>query len=231
MTTRTPIQCDTTHFAENIRQTVADVLRDHPELPRPGQDYAPWVTGCLGDPRADVWFIAENPSATTAKRARADATVEDQWTISPGDKLFRQMLVDHGFKGGTWDSPGDWRCYITDVIKSEFIVNGWNARTAADRKQVAEWWAPVLDQELAIGKPRVLVTVGARAEKLVKHVELRGLLSALPAAEARIAIKHYVFVMSRPEGGIGGGDPARIKAWADRFAEIGKLQQDALRPR
>jgi len=227
MRSRTPIDCDTTHFAENIRRTVADVLNDHPELPRPGRDYAPWVTGCLGDPSADVWFIAENPSATTAKRARADATVEDQWTISPGDKLFRKMLVDHGFKGGTWDSSGDWRCYITDVIKSAFIVYGWNARTSADRKQVAEWWAPVLNQELAVGKPRVLVTVGSRAQQLLKRVELSGLLPAPPAFETRVTIKHYVFVMSRPEGGVGCGDPARIAAWAEHFAEKAELRQDA----
>lgn len=141
------------------------------------------------------------------------------------------MLVDHGFKGGTWDSPGNWRCYITDVIKSAFIVNGWNARTAADRKQVAEWWAPVLDQELTIGKPRVLVTVGARAERLLEHVEGKGLLSVPPPAEARVAIKHYVFVMSRPQGGVAGGDPARIRAWGERIAEIAKLQHDASRSR
>jgi hypothetical protein len=92
------------------------VFRAHPELYDHRRDY-PWLIACLGDPFAPVWFVAENPSLTQVARALA-RTPEDQWNVSPGDKLFRRQLVKHGFKHGGVDEPGGWHCYITDTIKS-----------------------------------------------------------------------------------------------------------------
>jgi len=211
-------------FSPVLQAGVRSVLERHPQLPRPGVDYAPWITGCLGDPNADVWFIAENPSAGAAARAGIDATVEDQWRITPGDMLFRQALVDFGFKDPPADGPGGWRCYITDVVKSPYVVDRWNARSVADRKEVARWWAPVLSDELASGAPRVIVTLGRRARYLLTYVESKGLVDELPAI--RVAIDHYVYVQSRPRRGVPGGDAARVAEWRQRFAEIASLRQD-----
>lgn len=209
---------DLSHFNPEIRDTVAQVLSDHPELPRPGRDYPAWVTGSLGDPRADVWFVAENPSAGMAARRKKAATAEDQWRISTGDECFRKMLVAYGFKDGEWDQPGGWRCYLTDVIKSAFTVKDWDAGPAATRSRVAEWWRPVIERELAIGQPTLIVTVGNRAEQLLNHVARQAASLALPPA--REQIKHYTYVMSRPEGKVRGGHPDRVAAWGERFAHI-----------
>lgn len=212
---------DVTRFGCDLQPVVKQVLEAHPGLPRPGTDeYPAWVTGCLGDPAADVWFIAENPSIGMALRAIAgvDAGVEDQWCTSAGDKLFRQTLVKHGFKDNEWDGRGGWCCYVTDVVKSAYIVKDWNAKRTCERNAIAEEWAPVLACELAIGWPRLMVTLGGRARDLLKHVERAGLLPGLPAA--REHIHHYVYVTTRPEGKVRGGHPDRIAAWDNRFAEI-----------
>jgi hypothetical protein len=120
------------------------------------------VLACLGDPFASVWFIAENPSLTQMERV-LHATPEDQWNVSIGDKLFRQQLVAHGFKTGTIDSRGGWRCYITDVVKSVDRAGAWNKRPEAERAKIAEAWAPVLAWELKLGQPKIVVSVGGKA--------------------------------------------------------------------
>lgn len=214
-------RADIMSFGSDLQPVVTQVLDEHPGLPRPGTyEYPAWVTGCLGDPKADVWFIAENPSIGTALRATAgpDADVEDQWRTSDGDKLFREMLVKYGFKNNEWDGPGGWCCYITDVVKSAYIVKDWNAKRTGERNAIAKEWAPVLACELAIGEPRLIVTLGSRARDLLKHVERAGLLPRLPAA--REHIHHYVYVTTYPEGKVRGGHPDRIAAWDNRFAEI-----------
>lgn len=209
---------DLSAFTPRLQTVIRNVLGRHPELPRPGPDYAAWITGCLGDPGADVWFVAENPSAGAAGRAGDDASVEDQWRITPGDRLFRRALVDFGFKDGPLDAPGGWRCYITDVVKSPYDVGEWNARTDRERREVARWWAPVLDAELALGDGRVIVTLGQRARDLLALVEREGLVRKLP--KARVAIDHYVYVQSRPRRGVPGGDSARIEEWRQRFQYV-----------
>jgi hypothetical protein len=40
--------------------------------------------------------------------------------------------------------------------------------------------------------------------------------------EAREEIKHYVYVMTFPEGRLAGGHPDRIAAWDRRFADIAR---------
>lgn len=54
-------QPDVTCFAPQLQDAVLEVLRAHPELPACGIDYPAWVTGSLGDIRAPVWFVPENP--------------------------------------------------------------------------------------------------------------------------------------------------------------------------
>ena len=174
--------------------------------------------GCLGEPSASVWFVAEIPSLTQMERA-IDPTPEDQWNISPGDALFREQLVAHGFKFGSADSPGGWHCYITDVVKSVDQAKHWNKLPESTRKQIAEAWAPVLRWELELGQPTVVVSVGRNADHLLDHLLRRRLIPSLPR---RMKVDHYSYIGSRPDAqsGLGPRHPARIAAWSEQFADV-----------
>ena len=193
------------------------VFRAHPELDDHRSQF-PWVLACLGDPFAPVWFIAENPSLTQMERA-LDSTPEDQWNVSIGDKLFRQQLVQHGFKQGTAESAGGWRCYITDVIKSADRVGTWNKLPETQRAEIAEAWAPVLAWELELGQPKVVVSVGNKADRLLNHLLRRRLIPPLPL---RLKVEHYSYIGSRPDAktGLGPRHPDRIAAWSTQFAGV-----------
>lgn len=206
-------------FSEELIQRLDRTEAANPDIPR-HRDRFPWLTGCLGDPSAPVWFIAENPSLTQVEKIDSDtATVESQWAASRGDILFRQMLVKHGFKLGTELSPGGWRCYITDVIKSADRVTAHNAKTDDDREQLAAAWGDVLRWEFESGRPRLVVTVGGRARDLLSYVAQ---CQDLPLPEAREHIVHYTYVMSFAQGRLGPGHPERIRAWDAGFAAIAK---------
>jgi hypothetical protein len=180
----------------------------------------PWVLACLGDPFAPAWFVAENPSLTQVERASGrPQTVEDQWNVSVGDKLFREQLVAHGFKDGTVDTPGGWRCYITDVVKSVDRVSTWSKRPESERQTTAEAWAPVLAWELELGKPKIVVAVGNNADRLLDHLLRKRLIPQLPL---RLKIDHYSYIGSRPDArtGLGPQHPDRIAAWSQQFFAI-----------
>ena len=108
------------------------VFQAHPSLYDHRQDHL-WLTGALGEPHKGIWFIAENPSLTQIERVQNPdggvPTPEAQWWASRGDKLFREMLVGHGFKQGTIDSPGGWNCYITNVVKETDYARRWREKT------------------------------------------------------------------------------------------------------
>lgn len=144
-------------FFTEVARLSDDVFRQHPDILDHRGDY-PWLTGCLGDPFAPVWFVAENPSLTQVQRAIGNSP-ELQWSVSDGDKLFRKMLVKHGFKHTPADNEGGWNCYITDVIKSAAFVTEWNLSPKKLQRRVAEAWTPVLTFELEQGKPRVVVAL------------------------------------------------------------------------
>ncbi|MGH2591357.1 MAG: uracil-DNA glycosylase family protein [Actinomycetota bacterium] len=215
-------------YAVELPRRLDAVFRANPELydhrPR-----FPWVRGCLGEPCAPIWFVAENPSFTQAKRARKSrkSTREDQWNVSPGDKLFRRQLVTHGFKTGRAESPGGWRCYITDVIKGVVRVKEWNSLRETEREKVAEAWARVLAWELELGRPKLIVSVGDKADRLLDHLLRRRLIPPLPH---RMKIYHYSYIGSRPDArtGLGPGHPDRIAAWSEQFAAVrAALVEDA----
>ena len=147
----------TQNFEVELRQRIDETFKRHPRLPD-HREMFPWVTGFLGDPSSPVWFVAENPSLGQVERASglpALRSPESQWAaVSRGDLLFREMLVEHGFKVGDALEAGGWRCYITDVIKSVHRAEAWNREPAAVRWGVAEAWASVFAWELATGNPR-----------------------------------------------------------------------------
>src|SRR5438067_2016839 len=125
-------------FFADVERLSGAVYQSDSRIPDRRADH-PWVTGCLGDPFAPVWFVAEAPSLTQVQRGGARSR-EQQWDVSPGDKLLRQMLAKHGFKEGGAFSPGGWRCYITDVIKSSYFVKDWKDEPLEARLAVAEAW-------------------------------------------------------------------------------------------
>jgi hypothetical protein len=176
----------------------------------------PWVIGALGDINARVWFVAEAPSLTQAERAHADGP-EHQWSVSRGDKLFRQMLVKHGFKNGNESSPGGWRCYITDVVKSLHRAGKWSKLSVEKQREIAAAWAPVLAWELETGRPELVVSVGDRTDDLLDYLLVEGLIPPIPK---RTNIDHYTYVAMRPRGKLGPGHPIRVAEYDAAFAAI-----------
>lgn len=196
-------------FDSGFEKSRGAVFAAHPELVDHRTEF-PWLTGALGDPSADVWLVAENPSLTQVRKAR-DATVEHQWSVSPGDLILRNALVSAGLKTGGPLEPGGWRCWITDVIKSADIVKDWRATPEADQLRIAEAWAPVLRYELEYGQPKVLVVLGKKASRLLTHLERNDQIPGLPRREQ---IHHYSYIGSYPDStGRGPGHSDRVTEW------------------
>ncbi len=214
---RGDLKSERERYERELPQRIEAVFASHPTLYDHRSQF-PGVLACLGDPSAPVWFVAENPSRTQVERA-VSSSPEDQWNVSVGDKLFRQQLVSHGFKTGTADSPGGWRCYITDVVKSVDRVNAWSKLPESERRRVAELWAPVLAWELELGQPKIVVSVGASAGGLLDHLLHRRLIPALPL---RKKVHHYAYIGSYPDSRtrLGRGHPDRVAAWSDQFAAV-----------
>lgn len=204
-------------YTRELPNQVDAVFGTHPEL-YDHRSAFPWLLACLGDVFAPVWFVAENPSLKQVERA-TDPTPDTQWSVSDGDKLFRQQLVAHGFKTGTVDSPGGWRCYITDVVKSVDRVHAWNKLPVSERRTVAELWASVLAWEFKIGQPKIVVSVGGKADDLLDHLLQTKLIPSLPR---RMKIDHYSYIASRPDAvtRLGPLHPERVKAWSAQFGAV-----------
>ena len=106
---------DTTAYFQRLDVQISQVFEDLPK-DRDHREKHPWLTGYFGNPFSGIWFLAENPSLLRVERidqrANVHPTPDLQWSESPGDKLFRDKLVRHGFKLGRPMEPGGWRCYI-----------------------------------------------------------------------------------------------------------------------
>jgi hypothetical protein len=192
----------------------ADVFAGHPELHDHRQDL-PWLTGSIGDPFSPVWFIAEIPSLTRAKRGTGTSP-NTQWGISTGDRLLRETLVECGLKTGDPMADGGWRCYLSDVIKSADVAKSWRQRVRKDKERVAEAWAPVMRYELEHGQPEFIVFLGDSARSLTTHLAARGFIPCLPPYDC---VPHYSAVMSQPRGRLGPGHPARVAEWKDAVGQ------------
>ena len=206
-------------FFAQLEGRVDATYEAEPRLPDRRSEY-PWVTGYLGDPFAPVWFVAEAPSLSRIETAaRTPQTPEMQWAVSPGDKLFRRMLSKHGFKTGGEFTPGGWRCYITDVIKSSYRVSDWQTESDDARLAVAEAWADALRYELTEGRPKLLVILGDKTRKPLMHLVSRNRIQPLPEY---VTIYHYSYIGSRPQGTLGPMHPTRVAAWDAEFAKIAR---------
>jgi uracil-DNA glycosylase len=134
----------------------------------------PWLTGHLGDPHAAVWFVAENPSLAGVRGVDArftDKSANLQWTCLPGtsSRLWRDAITEAGLKRGHPCDDEGWRCYITNADKELQQVTARNQKkNSSFMRQQAIRWLPVLQAEIDEGNPKVLVALGAQAEKLLR---------------------------------------------------------------
>ncbi len=208
-------------YRQELIKKIGNVFQSHPTLFDHQKEF-PWLTGALGDPESRIWFVAENPSLTQVERVlNPDGnapTEEAQWWASRGDKLFREMLVTHGFKSGAIDSPGGWHCYITNVIKEADYSSRWHEKSQEMRNKAAEIWAPVLAWELATSKPRLVVILGGAADLLLKQLVANRKIQ-LPEV---MRIKHYSYIGQRAQGKLGPMHPERVKDYSTDFDLIRK---------
>ena len=208
--------------ASTMARLSDDVFFAHPGLEDHRSDH-PWLTGWLGDVTSPVWFVAENPSARQVDRIHsATATPEAQWAASRGDRLLREAMVEAGLKEGLPLGPGGWRCYITNVMKSEVRVKEWNGTKKSEQLAVAEAWAPVLRYELEAGQPRKLLVLGGKAFDALTHLQRHRLIDSLPPIER---LDHYSYVMMRPDRQrqLPPGDPVRQLAWKQSVLRASRL--------
>lgn len=154
----------------------------------------PWLYGALGQVPSNVMFICENPSLTGVERADSRtilggrASIEDQWAGGPSSnciKRFRPALCEAKLKTTPPTAPGGWQCYITNVIKEADVVRDFVDR---DKQSLAIEWADVLRWEIQEVSPKTIFSVGDAATRLVKLVQSRGLIPALPVPHK---VMHY----------------------------------------
>ena len=187
----------------------------------------PWLTGSLGNIHAPIWFLGENPSLSKVEEqsnANPESLDENlQWNISKGDQLLRTAITEAGLKYSTDPFDNDeWNCYITNVIKEPDYAGKRNViKDATFLKKEAEIWLPVLQQQIEIGQPQVLVTMGGAADKLLKYMIKLGLNHP---AEI-INIYHYTSVFNWPDNvnNRPQGDPRRIQEYKEVIASIADI--------
>jgi len=124
-----------------------------------------------------------------------------------------------GFKDPPWNSQGGWRCYITNIIKEADRAEKWNAKGVGFHNEQAKKWAPVLRWQLEKSKPKLVVMMGTKVEKLVKSLTAYGLIK-LPAVSR---IHHYSYIAFRPEKNKGPMHPERIEAYNASLLNVRKL--------
>ncbi len=113
-----------------------------------------------------------------------------------------------------------WHCYLTNAVKGAERVDGRKTRTQADRDAEARVWAPVLAEQLHHGHPRLIVCLGAIAERMLDAQ--RPLLPPLPPVER---VHHYSYIGNRPDraSGLGPMHPERIRAYHQDLARCAAL--------
>jgi uracil-DNA glycosylase len=195
-------------FEAELRARMKAVFAKNPQLYDHRGEY-PWLLAALGNPRTDVWFVAENPSLAQLPRVSGDSP-ELQWSVSDGDKLLRWMLVRHGFKQGTVTSRGGWCCYITDVVKSASVAGDWDKLPPKEKRAEVEAWSEVLQWELEVGQPKLVVSLGGDADTLLSRL-IR--LGRIKFRAVRARVDHYSFIVRYYD------TRRKLKQWTpERFA-------------
>ncbi|MGH2376904.1 MAG: hypothetical protein ACRDGT_00320 [Candidatus Limnocylindria bacterium] len=216
VTTLTDLQA----YGDELAARIDAGFKSHPELPDHRKEH-PWLTGWLGDSRAKVWFVSEAASAWRVNRADPNGdglfTVESQWAVSPGDKVFREALAKAGFKDRPADGPGGWHCYMTVLAKSHIQ---YADRDHEQRQQLFKLWAPVLAWELAQGRPPVIAAMGSATAKALRMLTELGLIK-IPGKV--VEIWNYGYLMRPGPKQTPPMDPARIAAYEEQVAGVARL--------
>ena len=206
--------------AELLRLT-GEIFDSHPESYDHRRDF-PWLTGALGDPTSGIWFVGENPSFGQVERVRdptgGPPTEEAQWWASRGDRLFRDLLVKHGFKSNEVDAQGGWQCYITNAIKEADYSQLWRGSPSERRNAAADAWAPLLEWELEQSRPLLVVALGKTVRVILDRLRRRGV--RFPRIEM---VQHYAYVALRPRGSQGPMHPERVREYDEEFTYIADL--------
>jgi len=139
------------------------------------------LLGCLGNPDADIVFLAEIPSLNPPGRRRVPDYPPDErwkmmWNVSPGDKTFREALTENGFiPSGASDQPWRWRCWVTNIVKCPESDKVWKQikSTKGERRQkILDASSAFLGEELGIVRPKMIVVMGnATAELFDEFVQ------------------------------------------------------------
>lgn len=185
-----------------------------------------WVKGYLGDIHSDVMFVAENPSLRGIKRASEDPDLQDperQWCVTKGDLIFRGALFKAKYKAGSPTSKGGWHCYITNIVKMADVAANWKKRREEERWQIVKAFAPVLQKELEIMKPDVIVVMGERPKQLFLRLRVEELIQISPSVQSEY-IKHYAWFNYFPS------DSAKVNAYEEDFNRICCLRRNAKWP-
>ena len=191
----------------------------------------PWLTGSLGNLKAPVWFLGEYPSRAAVdkvdKKAKADGielTANLQWScLDDSANLWREAVTEAGLKVGKLCDDSGWNCYITNIIKEPQTPGKFNEQSKLKIKREAERWQSVLQSELCLGAPNVLVAMGERTNKVLEHLKNNGL--QCPPTEI---IPSYAYIMTKPDNKLklGPRHPARIELYKLRIAYIAALHSN-----
>lgn len=209
-------------FYRGLSTEISRIFKTHPELTDHRVEHN-WLTGSLGNPFSGIWFVSMYPSKFRAEQIPSEEgtplDAETQWSLSLGDQLLRRMLVKHGFKGGTTESPGQWNCYLTTVIKELISPKEWNAKSRKEQFKTTETWCPVLEWELDSSMPRLVVAMGKGTNQLLQHLKEKNLVR-LPRLEE---IENYAYVASRPRGSQPPMHPQRLQEYDEQFARLAHI--------
>ena len=215
-----------------INLAIKKVIRDH-ALCDWFNEY-PWLTGSLGNLKSPVWFLGEYPSCTAVakvdKKANANGTKLTpnlQWScFDESAKLWREAVTEAGLKVGEPCDDSGWNCYITNIIKEPQTPGRFNKQSKLTIKRDAERWQSVLQLELCLGAPKVLVVMGERASKVLEHLKNNGL--QCPTIEK---IHSYAYITTKPDNKLKlrPRHPARIELYKLRIAYIAALYSNKCR--
>lgn len=213
-----------TKYVALLSDKITTVLRNNPDIPDL-RLYHPWWIGALGSIQANIVFVAENPSLSQLEVATdpvtgGPPTIESQWWQSSGDRLLREALVEAGLKAGTLESKGDWRCYITNVIKQADYAEKWKKNSVVHLRESAELWSPVLDFELSRINPKLIVAMGNKPLSLLKHLMRNGLIPRYEVCK----VHHYSYVAFRPDAKrkLGPMHPIRVKEYKEQISAVAR---------
>ena len=191
----------------------------------------PWLTGYVGKLKAPVWFLGEYPSRTAvasvdqkAKTGGFEITPNLQWScLDESAKLWREAVTEAGLKVGKPCDDSGWNCYITNIIKEPQTPGKFNKQSKLTIKREAERWQSVLQLELCLGTPKVLVVMGERANKVLEHLKNNGL-----QCPSTVRIPSYAYIITKPDNRLklGPRHPARIELYKLRIAYIAALHSN-----